>query len=360
MKRIFMIGYSTDKGGVEAYIKNISSQLEGKYEIILHWPTMNIDGKEWVVPANRHNYVKYQLFWRKFFHENKFDVIYYNTCDIVSIDLLKFAKGADIPVRIIHSHNTGNQVVAGGLLGWFHKWQERNSRKNLHKYATDLLACSKTAGDWMFDGRPYIIIKNGIDISRYVYSRTARQNVLGLLKNTAGKVVACLGRLDRQKNPFMSLSIFTALCQKNRDFQCLFIGDGEYRIELEAKVQALGLQHRIIFTGGVNNVNEWLSYIDCLLMPSFFEGLPFALVEAQAAGIHCLVSDTVSQEANITGLVEYKSLNASVEEWADRLLELAAMPRVDMSDSLISAGYSITNAAAAIEKIINQGLKVCK
>lgn len=56
---------------------------------------------------------------------------------------------------------------------------------------------------------------------------------------------------------------------KNRDFQCLFIGDGEYRIELEAKVQALGLQHRIIFTGGVNNVNEWLSYIDCLLMPSF-------------------------------------------------------------------------------------------
>ena len=230
----------------------------------------------------------------------------------------------------------------------------------MHKYATDLLACSKTAGDWMFDGRPYIIIKNGIDISRYVYSGTARQNVLGLLKNTAGKVVACLGRLDRQKNPFMSLSIFTALCQKNRDFQCLFIGDGEYRIELEAKVQALGLQHRIIFTGGVNNVNEWLSYIDCLLMPSFFEGLPFALVEAQAAGIHCLVSDTVSQEANITGLVEYKSLNASVEEWADRLLELAAMPRVDMSDSLISAGYSITNAAAAIEKIINQGLKVCK
>lgn len=83
-------------------------------------------------------------------------------------------------------------------------------------------------------------------------------------------------------------------------------------------------------------------------------------MEAQAAGIHCLVSDTVSQEANITGLVEYKSLNASVEEWADRLLELAAMPRVDMSDSLISAGYSITNAAAAIEKIINQGLKVCK
>lgn len=83
-------------------------------------------------------------------------------------------------------------------------------------------------------------------------------------------------------------------------------------------------------------------------------------MEAQAAGIRCLVSNTVSQEANITGLVEYKSLNAPVEEWTDRLLELASMPRVDVSESLISAGYSITNTAVTIEKIINQGLKVCK
>lgn len=360
MKRIFMIGYSTDKGGVETYIKNISSQFDGKYEIIFHWPTMNINGREWVVPANRHNYVKYQQFWRKFFHENKFDVIYYNTCDIVSIDPLKFAKEADIPVRIIHSHSSGNQVVAGGVLGWLHKWQEKKSRKNLHKYATNLLACSKTAGDWMFDGRPYMIIKNGIDISRYVYSDTKRQNVIGSLKNATEKVVACLGRLDRPKNPFMSLSIFATLCQRDKDFQCLFIGDGELRVELETKVQAVGLQHRIIFTGGVDNVNEWLSYIDCLLMPSFFEGLPFALVEAQAAGIHCLVSDTVSKEANVTGLVEYKSLNAPVGEWADRLLEIASMPRVDVSESLISAGYSIANTAATIDKIINQGLKICR
>ena len=287
-------------------------------------------------------------------------MIYYNTCDIVSIDLLKFAKDADVPVRIIHSHNTGNQVVAGGFLGWFHKWQERNSRKNLHKYATDLLACSKTAVDRMFDGRPYTIIKNCIDISRYVYSGTKRQNVLGSLKNAAGKVVACLGRLDSQKNPFMSLSIFTVLCQKDRDTQCLFIGDGEYRTELEAKVQALGLRHRIIFTGGVDNVNEWLSFIKCLIMAYIFVWLLLVLVEAQASGILFIVAINVSLLANITGLVEYKSLNAPVEEWTDRLLELASMPRVDVSESLISAGYSITNTAVTIEKIINQGLKVCK
>lgn len=355
MKRIFMIGYSTDKGGVESYIKNICGQLENKYEIILHWPVMSINGKDWVVPKNRHNYIKYRQFWKKFFLENKFDVVYFNTCDIVSIDLLKFAKDTGVPVRIIHSHNTGNQVVSKGLLGYFHRYQERQSRRHLHEYATRLLACSKTAGDWMFEHRPYTIIKNGIDICNYVFSESKRFKIAETVGAGFSKVVACLGRLDRQKNPFMSLSIFSALCKKNPDIQCLFIGDGEYRVELEAKVAELGLQERILFTGGVDNVNEWLSYIDCLLMPSLFEGLPFALVEAQAAGIYSLVSDTVSKEANITGLVEYMSLSASSEEWADRLVHLISLPRKDVADSLTEAGYSIQNTAKIIDEIISKG-----
>lgn len=74
--------------------------------LLFCWPEMEIVGKKWVCPKNRHNYIKYYLFWRKFFKGNKFDVIYYNTCDIVSVDMLRFAKKAGIPVRIIHSHNT--------------------------------------------------------------------------------------------------------------------------------------------------------------------------------------------------------------------------------------------------------------
>ena len=88
-----MVGYSTDKGGVEAYIVNLCSQLpKEKYEVIYDWPTMKIDGKTWIRPKNRHNYLAYRNFWKQFFRENHFDVLYYNTCDIVSIDLLKFAK----------------------------------------------------------------------------------------------------------------------------------------------------------------------------------------------------------------------------------------------------------------------------
>ena len=89
-KKIFMIGYSSDKGGVEAFISNITKNLNDDFEIIYRLPVMNIGGKEWKVPENRHNYFKYIKFWKQFFKKNKFDVLYFNTCDIVSIDFLKF------------------------------------------------------------------------------------------------------------------------------------------------------------------------------------------------------------------------------------------------------------------------------
>ena len=117
MIRIFMVGMSTDKGGVEAYIRNLSGFLsDEKYEIVYAWPVMHIDGKIWECPENRHNYYKYVKFWKRFFKENHFDVIYYNACDIVSVDLLKFAKQAGVPVRIIHSHNTENQMKLNNFL----------------------------------------------------------------------------------------------------------------------------------------------------------------------------------------------------------------------------------------------------
>lgn len=357
-KRIFMVGYSTDKGGVESYIRNICELLKEDFDIIFHWPVMKIDGKEWIMPENRHNIFLYNRFWRKFFRENKFDVIYFNTCDIVSIDLLKFAKKAGIPVRIIHSHCTDLQVQRKGLIGLLHRFQEKSSRNNLHKYATNLLACSKNAGDWMFDGRQYQVIENGIAISKYKYSPERGLSSSTMLKSRSHPVIACLGRLDSQKNPFFSLSIFKEVCRLDNNAQCLFIGDGEHRDELKDLVNKAGLQDRIIFTGAVDNVNDWLSYIDCIVMPSFFEGLPFALVEAQAAGLQCLVSDKVSEESNLTGLIKFKSLKNSPSEWASCALKMAELPRQDVSNKLIEAGFDIEQTASNIKNLILRSLKV--
>lgn len=353
MKRIFIIGYSTDKGGVEAYIVNLCSKLsKEKYEIIYDWPTMKIDGKEWIRPKNRHNYVKYKNFWNRFFRENHFDVIYYNTCDIVSIDKLKFAKKAEVPVRIIHSHNTGNQLGINKKLSIVHQIMERNNRKNIGKCATHLLACSKSAGDWMFKGHEYQLIHNGIDLNKYKYNETSRQNIRKKMGINTGLLVGCVGRLDPQKNPLYSEKIAEIILQEDSTAKFVFIGDGELMQEVQSIVKEKQLEERILFAGAVDNVHEWMSAIDCLVMPSLFEGLPFVLVEAQAAGLQCVVSSNVSTESNLTGLVQFVDLEVGEKAWANKILSVCNEEREDTMQKLIDAGYSIENTAKEISNII--------
>lgn len=355
--RIFMVGYSHNKGGVEAYISNLVGSMDNtKFEIIYKMPEMVIDGKKWIAPLNRHNYIKYRLFWRKFFSENKFDVLYLNTCDVVSIDDLKFAKRAGIPVRIIHAHNTGNQRSIGTSLSLFHQLSEKMSRNNLEKFATHFFACSKSAGDWMFDGREYRVIKNGINLSNYQFSNSYRIDIKEKNSIMSRKTVGIIGRLSPQKNPLFSVGVLESLLNNKDDFYAVFIGDGEMRAEIQQQIIDKGLDNKVQLIGAVDNVNEWLSAVDCVLMPSLFEGLPFVLVEAQAAGLHCVVSSAVSQEANITGLVEFVSLDEDKETWAKKVLDACEQPRVDVSQKLTDAGYSIEDTAKTVSEIIENML----
>lgn len=354
--RIFMIGFSANKGGVESYIKNIMSSLTSDFEVILSLPEMEIDGKRWVRPVSRHNYFAYRAFWRRFYRENHFDVLYFNTCDIVSIDALKFATEAGVPVRIIHSHSSGVQQAIGSKLSLFHRWSEHQSRKNLHRYATHLLACSESAGDWMFDGRPYQIIKNGITLSKYAFSKERKQSVSASQQHGGGLKIGAIGRLSPPKNIFYTLNIFEQILKQDATAHCYYIGDGEQRSELEQCIKERSLQDRITLAGAVTNVNEWVSYLDCLVMPSLFEGLPFVLVEAQAAGLHALVSDTVSQESNITGIVEFKSLQDTPAQWAQRAIEIAKTGHTDVSDKLSAAGFSVELSAQVIMNLIKTAL----
>lgn len=353
MKKIFMVGYSTDKGGVEAYIMNLCSQLpKEEYEVIYDWPTMEIEGKTWIRPRNRHNYIAYKKFWNRFFRENRFDVLYYNTCDIVSIDMLKFAKKAKIPVRIIHSHSTGNQGSVNKKMSILHRKMEKSNRKNINHFATHLLACSKNAGDWMFAEHNYRVIHNGIDLLKYKYdlkkSHEIRQkNALGF-----GKMVGYIGRLDPEKNPVFAEKIAEEVIKLDPDAMFAFVGDGELADQVKSIVKENNLEDKIIFAGAVDNVNEWMSALDCLVMPSLFEGLPFVLVEAQAAGLPCVVSSTVSKEADFTGLLQFIDLDSSEKVWAETILKACGNERKDYLEKLVAAGYSIENTAKEVCEII--------
>lgn len=351
-----MIGYNGNKGGVEAYMDHLAAALP-QYDFVYNLPEMEIDGKKWRRPPNRHRYLRYRLFWRRFFRENHFDALYYNTCDVVSIDMLRFAKKAGIPVRVIHSHNSGTQQAIGRKLSLFHRFTEAHNRKVLDKYATHFFACSKLAGDWMFDGRPYTVIRNGIDLAQYAFRPEKRKELRQSLGLKDELLVGIVGRLSPQKNPAFAVKVLQALAEKEPEAHAVFLGDGELRGQTEETVRAAGLQDRVRFLGNVDNVNEWLSAMDVLLMPSLFEGLPFVLVEAQASGLPCAVSSAVSKEADLTGLMQFVDLSETPETWADRILHINAQSRPDTSRQMIEAGYSIEDTARAVSSILEDGLK---
>lgn len=353
MIRVFMVGYSSHKGGVETYIDNLCSKLnKEKYEVVYSMPKMAIDGKTWIRPNNRHNYFGYLSFWKKFFKQNKFDVVYYNTCDIVSLDILKFAKSAGVPVRILHSHSSGIQQK----LNAFHEACEKLNHKLVNKYANCFFACSDVAGNYLFDDGNFVVIKNGVNIESYKYNLAYRKNCRQQIGVKDELLIGMIGRISSVKNPFFAVEIMKQLCQKQPNVKFVFIGDGDLKNDVQKFVHDEGLEDKVVFIGSVDNVNEWLSALDCLIMPSFFEGLPFVLVEAQASGLSCVVSNNVTAEANLTGLVEFLDLEDESEKWVNIILECCKKNRIDTRVMLSEKGYSIENTANYVMSIIESHL----
>ena len=194
------------------------------------------------------------------------------------------AKMCRVPVIIGHSHNTFCRV----------KWQHYLFKPIVNFVLTYRFACSERAGRWIFGNRSDIkLINNAIDTSIYQFDNNIREKVRTELNLNNSFVVGFVGRLSHQKNLFRLLDIFKNLCTINDDAYLLLVGDGEQRKPLEEYACNLNINNKLLFLGKVNNVNEIMMGMDVFFMPSLYEGLPVVIVEAQATGLTCVISDRV-------------------------------------------------------------------
>jgi glycosyltransferase involved in cell wall biosynthesis len=154
-----------------------------------------------------------------------------------------------------------------------------------------------------------------------------------------------VGRFSAVKNHTFLLDIFAELKRQNGLSFLLLVGDGTLRAETEQKAAALGLSDSVIFTGIRTDVPDLMQAMDCFVFPSLYEGLPLTLVEAQAAGLPCIVSDGVPEECAKTTLVKRLSLSASVPRWAGEVLATQAHSRESTYDQLAEAGFDIFSNA---------------
>ncbi|WP_350022542.1 glycosyltransferase family 1 protein [Turicibacter sanguinis] len=209
------------------------------------------------------------------------------------------------------------------------------------------LAPSTEAAEFMF-GKDCIqrqgtfILKNAIPLEKFKFSQERREKIRKEFKIEEKFVIGHIGRFNEQKNHNFLVEVFYEISKKNEDSILLLVGEGRLENEIKMKINKLGITNKVIFTGLRSDVADIMMASDLIIFPSFFEGMPNVIIEAQATGLHCLVSDTITREANITGLVRYLSLDSGVSCWANTALEYRQdYTRKNTTEDYISNGYSI-------------------
>jgi glycosyltransferase EpsF len=234
---------------------------------------------------------------------------------------LAAARMARVPYRLAHSHNTSDHSknkLVGAVYQAF-------ARKAIRRYATHFLACGVAASDFLFTKKTdSLILANAIDAD---YFTTVGEEKKDYLNDLFGLDDACLkviqvGRLQAVKNHSFSLKIASELKSRGVCFKMFFVGQGPLQVELVKEAQRAGLQKEVVFLGVREDIPQLMAGADAMLMPSVHEGFPVVLVEAQAAGLPSLISDTISKEVDLgLGLVEFASLHQHAAEWAGQLLK---------------------------------------
>lgn len=263
--------------------------------------------------------------------------------DCLSAVALKCAKECGIPVRVAHAHSSS-------AVKNFKYPIKLHYMKKIYKYATDLFACGKQAGDWMFTGHDYTIVKNAIDLDKYKLSSEMAKETKKQFHIEDKYVIGHVGCFREEKNHIFLVDVFNEVRKMHSDSVLLLVGDGEKQEEIKQKVKELGLENDVIFTGSRADVNLLMQAMDVFVFPSLYEGLGMVFIEAQASGLHCIVSDSVPSESILLPeLVCVKSLNDSVKSWAEEVLNRKKISDLNFSN-LVRSGYDIKKECRKLEE----------
>ena len=216
-------------------------------------------------------------------------------------------------------------------------------------FANVRIAPSTEAAEYMFGKgcikrKKAFILKNAIDLSVYSFSEKERSRIRNEFGFADSFVVGHIGRFNQQKNHFFLISVFVEIKRIMKDAKLLLVGVGEKEDEIKKAVLENGIGDSVVFAGIRSDIPGILSAMDVFLFPSLYEGMPNTVIEAQACGLPCIVSDCITKEAKITNLVEYIPLSASAKEWAEAVVCHHIGERSDTHNELSVQKYDINES----------------
>lgn len=345
-----------DANGISAVIKNYDQAMD-KEGLMIDFLAMDEpdDGYRAYFENNHlncHVLCKKRIvsyFWGivRLCRRGQYDIVHvHGNSANMAVELLAAALGG-VRVRIAHAHNTATMHPVMHRLLW----------PLFSRLCTVCLACGEAAGRWLYRDQAFTVLKNGIETQAYSFSEKSRQAVRRELGVRADEILlGHIGCFNGQKNHAFLIDVFSEVRKANPAFRLLLIGDGELMPAVRQKVHASGLEASVMLPGKTRRVAQYLQAMDLLLLPSLYEGLPLVLVEAQAAGLPCLVSDAVDREADLTDTCAFLPIDAA-GPWAEAVAgkEYVACDRQAASEGnlarLREKGYDIGENAGELRRI---------
>ena len=244
---------------------------------------------------------------------------------------------------------------------------ETNKEKFIHflfkplvkSVPTIKIGCSQNSNDFMFgkrsvsNGKSYVF-HNALRIKDYCFNNQWRESIRRELNIPDDAfVIGNVGRFQRQKNHKFLVSVFREVLKRQQNSIMVLFGEGNLKNSILNKAKQYGISNRVILTGVRSDINKCLSALDVFAFPSLYEGLPNAVVEAEAAGLPCILSDTITKEVKFSDFVFFLPIGEqNVELWADTILSKGKKRNQNAAMDLEKAGYDIEKETAALVNLL--------
>jgi glycosyltransferase involved in cell wall biosynthesis len=360
---VLVIRMTNYMGGIENYIYNLVTHSDKKrikydflvlgFEKSVYYDELNSFYNDYdhfiFVPLYRQSIYRCICGLKRLYSNREYDVIY--ICGSAGSDVLFAAPYINLHKTAIVQHSHSSNHVFG--------WQHMLFRDYSNDRSVIKLACSDVAGRWLFgEKQDFEIIKNGIDTSRFTFSRDARKEIrkkYGVSEQTL--LFGSVGRLSHEKNHLFLIRIFEHILREHSDSMLIIVGDGEEKCIIEDYIRAHNLSEKVLLAGITQQVDKYYSAFDAFVMPSLWEGLPVVGVEAQASGLICFFSSEIDKQILISDRAYDISINATAEAWASaitkKLSKNQGNARTAYSELVKNSGYDINDISETItQKLI--------
>ena len=355
MGKVLIYILTEGKGGVEEYVMNLSrfcTNPSSKYGyLVMGEKTVYEDelkslGVEYYFVPRKNKIIsnirEYSELLKKLRAE--YDTIYFNTSGLYYPIPYIYAKKFNYRI-VLHSHLTTGSS--------FKKPIHYLNRKWINKACSVRLACSTPAGKWMFgEHEKFTLIPNAIELDKFRFDEEIRKKCREKYGLGDSFVMGNIGRLHKVKNQIFLVDILKELIENGTDTKLLLVGEGEERSSIEKRAEELKIMDKVIFTGQTSMPEFFYSAMDCFVMPSFVEGFPITLIEAQANGIECIVSDTITKETNVSGHITYLPISQGPAIWSQKVLYSKRYQ--DGIDVLRKNRYDVSSLELYVSKLLRK------